>query len=75
MKKLKSSQKVRVIANGISFWSTVKAIRWGVGSNSNLNYALNIALDILSNDRMIPGLCPTGMAGSWGGYSIQLDIL
>jgi hypothetical protein len=72
--KLKKSMKIRVNAKGISFYTTVKQIQEGVGSSSDFNDAVKIAL-ITLKDRIEAEHFINGVLGTWIGYQIQLDIV
>jgi hypothetical protein len=61
--------KYRAIVNGVSFYTTTRAIQNGVGDFTKINDALRMAmveLDKLAKDGAI------GFAGTWNGCQIQL---
>jgi len=76
MKKFKfaNSQKMKVIVDGISFYTTVNQIRAGVGQNSKLNMQVNNLLICLEAkckvDNVILGIGGR-LTDSW---NIQLDV-
>lgn len=77
---LPKSKKLRVIVNRVHFYSTVGAIRAGVGDLIALNDALQVVLHALEYDREVakkhkPRMVPTGIATVNRGFEIQLDIL
>ena len=75
MKKLKQNTKMKVITGEVSFYTTVKQIRGDFGTSMYFTTAVNAALDALENARMSSDIAPIGVAGSWIGYPIQLDIV
>jgi hypothetical protein len=73
--KLKNSTKFRIVTNGdMSFYTTAKQIRDGVGSSMYFNTAVIDALLALENVRKAD-VKPIGLLGSWIGYNIQIDII
>lgn len=74
-KQFKQSTKFKVVVGGtISFYSTAKQIRQGVGSNQSFNTAVYEAIQYLeSKNRLEPTL---GIVGNFNGlYQIQLNLL
>ena len=62
--KLKSTQRLRVIVNGVSFYTTARQVRIGVGDRTTVNVAVYHALNKLEQsradalkqgDRLLPG--------------------
>ena len=75
VRKLKNSQRVRIIIDSVHIWTTVKAIRARtVGDNVRQNDAYQAALANL-NTPIGPGLYSYGIAGRWFDHNIQLDII
>lgn len=68
----KGSQRFRVIANGVSFYTTAKDIYDGVGDGTTLNDALRQAIIELSRHRADGSV---GLAGTWNGLAIQLSMI
>lgn len=78
IKRLKQSQKMRIIISGVSVYTTAKAIRWGLFGITTQVAASQKALDALEFTRSGKGVadkCATGLAGTWSGLQVQLDIL
>ena len=72
--KLKQNTKIKIITGDVSFYTTVKQIRGDFGTSMYFTTAVNAALDSLENQtsKLVK---PIGVAGSWIGYHIQLDIV
>jgi len=49
--KLKTTQRLRVIVNGVSFYTTARQVRNGVGDRTTINVAVRYALDKLEQSR------------------------
>lgn len=78
IKRLKQSQKIRVIIEGVGIYTTVKAVRWGLFSRTTHNAAAQKAVDALEFTRSGKGVadtCTVGLCGTWDGHQVQLDIL
>jgi hypothetical protein len=78
IKRFKQTQKFRVIIDRVSFFATARQIRWGVGGLSICNAATQKALDALEYTRSGDGIadqCATGIAGTWEGMNVQLDMI
>ena len=78
IKKIKGSQRFRVISNGTSFYTTAKNIRYGVGDFLSFNAAVYSALVAIEKTRSGNGVgeqCTSGICGSWNGVTIQLSML
>ena len=78
IKRLKQSQKLRVIISGVGIWTTAKQIRNGIGCFTNQIRATQKALDALEFTRSGDGVadkCATGLGGTWEGLQVQIDIL
>jgi hypothetical protein len=77
VKRFKQTQKFRVIVGEVSFYSTAKQIRNGVGDFIKCNAATQKALDSLEYIRSGTGAadqCTSGLAGTWEGLQVQLNI-
>ncbi len=83
IKRLKQSQKMRIIISGSGVYTTAKQIRWGLFGFTNQNAAAQQALEALEFSRSggTNGLfwaadkCTTGLGGTWQGLQVQIDIL
>jgi len=79
IKRLKQSQKLRVIISGVGIWTTAKQIRNGIGCFTNQIAATQKALDALEFTRSGPkwrlNRYATGLGGTWEGLQVQIDIL
>ena len=67
-------RKMRVIVNGIHFYSTDKAVLQGVGDFQPVNIAVGTALGALERSVEDNKAC-VGLTGKWNGYDVQLDYL
>lgn len=77
IKRFKQTQKFRVIVGAACFYATAKQIRWGIGDFTNCNAAVQKALDALEFTRSGEGAadqCAVGLAGTWEGLQVQLNI-
>ena len=77
IKRFKQSQKFRVIVGPACFYATAKQIRYNVGDLGQCNAATQKALDALEFTRSGKGLadqCAVGIAGTWEGLSVQLNM-
>ena len=77
VKRFKQSQKFRVCIGAVSFYATAKQIRNGVGDFGTCNAATQKALDALEFTRSGKGTteqCAVGLAGTWEGLQVQLNI-
>ena len=78
MKRLKQSQKMRIIISGVAIYTTVKQLRWSLFGFTNQVAASQKALDALEYIRSGKGVAEkntTGLCGTWEGLQVQLDIL
>ena len=79
IKRLKQSQKIRIIIEGIGILSTVKEIGTDKFAFYEQNAAVQKALEALefsrTNSRRIEERVATGISGRWEGLGVQLDIL
>lgn len=78
IKRLKQSQKLRIIIGGIGIYTTARQIRWGLFGFVSQNAAAQEALAALENTRSGAGAadqCATGLCGTWQGHQVQLDML
>ena len=73
----KPSTKFRIVSGNVSFYSTAKQIRSGVGGFLTFNLATMEALQSFERYRSGDGVdaCSTGLGGTWQGVQIQLDVL
>jgi hypothetical protein len=77
IKRFKQTQKFRIIVGQACFYATVKQIRNGVGDFTQCNAAAQKALDALEYTRSGNGVadqCAVGIAGTWEGLDVQLNI-
>ena len=77
IKRFKPSQKFRICIGAVSFYATAKQIRAGVGDFTKCNAATQKALDALEYTRSGAGVadqCSVGLAGTWEGMQVQLNI-
>lgn len=77
IKRFKQTQKFRVIVGSACFYATAKQIRNGVGDFIQCNAATQKALDALEFTRSGEGLAEqacVGLAGTWEGLNIQLNV-
>lgn len=76
IKRFKPTQKFRVIVGEACFYATARQIRAGVGDFVKCNAATQKALDTLEFQRSGNDIlaCSTGLAGTWEGLNVQLNI-
>ena len=77
VKRFPQSKKFRVIVGSACFYATAKQIRWGVGDFTKCNAAVQKALDALEFMRSGNGVaeqCASGLAGTWEGLQVQLNV-
>ena len=76
IKRFKPTQKFRVIVGQACFYATAKQICYGIGDFTNCNAAVQKALDTLEFQRSGTDAlaCSTGLAGTWEGLNVQLNI-
>jgi hypothetical protein len=77
IKRFPQSKKFRVIVGNACFYATAKQIRYGVGDFTKCNAATQKALDSLEFTRSGTGLadqCACGIAGTWEGLQVQLNV-
>ena len=78
LKRLKQSQKIRIIIDTVGIYTTVKAVRWCLFSRTTHNAAAQKAVESLEFTRSGKGVadqCATGLCGTWEGHQVQLDML
>ena len=75
MKRLKKSQKLRIILSGVAIYTTAKQIRYGLFGFMSQNAAAQKALDALEFQRNGDGRGATGLAGTWEGLQVQIDLI
>jgi hypothetical protein len=77
MYRFKQAQRFRVIVGAACFYATAKQIRNGVGDFGTCNAATQKALDSLEFQRSGSGIadqCAVGLAGTWEGLNVQLNV-
>jgi hypothetical protein len=77
IKRFKQSQRFRIIVDTACFYATAKQIRNGVGDFTKCNAATQKALDALEFTRSGTGIadqCTVGLAGTWEGLQVQLNL-
>jgi hypothetical protein len=77
IQRFPQTKKFRVIIDNASFFSTARQIRNGIGALGACNAATQKALDALEFTRSGTGAADRaacGIAGTWEGLSVQLDI-
>jgi len=75
--RFKAAQKFRVIVGQACFYATAKQIRSGVGDFTKCNAATQKALDALEYTLSGTGAadqCAVGLAGTWEGLQVQLNL-
>ena len=72
-----NSQKLRVILNGVILFCTVKEAHFNIFGSSIQRDAVVAALMSLSKMREAAAadLRPIGLAGSWIGCDVQVDLI
>lgn len=78
MKRLKQSQKLRIILNDVAVYTTAKQIRYGLFGFTNQVAASQKALDALEFARNGTGAADratVGLCGTWEGLQVQIDML
>jgi hypothetical protein len=76
VKRFKQTQRFRVIVESACFYATAKQIRNGLGDFTKCNAATQKALDALEYQRSGDDLmsCAVGLAGTWEGLQVQLNL-
>jgi hypothetical protein len=77
IKRFKATQKFRIIVGAACFYATAKQIRNGVGDLMKCNAATQKALDALEGIRSGAGIAEqstNGLAGTWEGLQVQLNV-
>ena len=77
IKRFKQAQRFRVNVGEASFYATAKQIRAGVGDFMKCNAATQKALDALEFTCSGTGAADQaacGLAGTWEGLQVQLNI-
>lgn len=72
--KFRVNQKFRVIVDGISFFTTKKAILAGVGDHTKVNSAVSLAYWALEHAQS-PSLPANGLVGRWENLTVQIDVV
>jgi cystathionine beta-lyase/cystathionine gamma-synthase len=77
IKRFQDLQKLRVVTNGVSFYTTAQQVREGVGDLGRFNSATRQCLEALeitrSNDDVMA--CASGLAAIYEGIQIQIDMV
>ena len=77
VKRFPQTKKFRVIVGSACFYATAKQIRYGVGDFTKCNAATQKALDALEFTRSGEGAADQsacGIAGTWEGLQVQLNV-
>lgn len=71
---MKATQKLRIIINGISFYSTPKKVREGIGDFQKVNRVIQAALEHLTTAQKAR---PTtsGVGHTYEGVQVQIDVI
>jgi hypothetical protein len=72
MKQFNPRMKVRLIINGVSIYTTVEKIRYGIGDFYKVNAATQKCLLCLE-DMQKDNIPPVGLAGTWENMQVQID--
>lgn len=72
---MKPTQKLRLVINGIHFYTTPREIRRGIGDEYRGNAATQKCLLVLEGMREYDKIPPVGLNGVWEGYNVQLDMI
>jgi hypothetical protein len=78
LKRFPKTQRVRVVHENQTFFTTASAIRNGVTSHYAFDAAMQKALEAIEHTRSYGGPAEkacVGLAGTWEGVSLQLDIV
>lgn len=70
----KNSQKFRVTINGIMVFTTVKEMAYGMFGNTEQRVAVWDAMMALAMQKRHESAA-VGLAGSWRGYEVQVDLV
>ena len=71
---MKSTQKLRIVINSVSIFTTPKQIRNGLGDFNKVNVAAQKALLALENMRAFEKFPPVGLVGTWEGMQVQISM-
>lgn len=76
VKRFKQAQRFRIIVGAACFYATAGQIRSGVGDFVKCNAATQKALDTLEFQRSgdPAAQCSVGLAGTWEGIPVQLNV-
>lgn len=77
MYQFNHAQRFRIIVGSACFYATAKQIRWGIGDFVQCNTAAQQALNALEHTRSGAGAADQaacGIAGTWQGLGVQLDL-
>jgi hypothetical protein len=77
IKRFKQTQRFRIIVGEACFYATASNIRNGIGDFVKCNAATQKALDALEYTRSGKGTAESaavGIAGTWEGMNVQLNL-
>jgi hypothetical protein len=77
IKRIASTQKLRIVCGDVSLYTTVGKVRCGLGESHKFNAATQKAVDALEFMRSGVGAASKsmcGLVGNWEGMRIQLDF-
>ena len=66
----KPTQKLRVIIDNVSIYTTAKQVRNGIGDFYSVNAATQKALLVLETTKR----GSNGIAGRWDDHNVQIDV-
>ena len=72
---MKATQKLRIVIDSVSLYTTPKQIRNGLGDFYTVNAAAQKALLVLENMREYEKFPPIGLAGTWEGKNVQISMV
>lgn len=71
---MRANQKLRIIINSVSIFTTPKQIRNGLGDFYKVNAAAQKCLLVLEDMRENEKFPPVGLAGTWEGMNVQISM-
>jgi len=71
---MKATQKLRIVIDSVSFYTTPKQIRNGLGDSYRVNAAAQKCLLVLEDMRENEKFPPIGLVGTWEGMNVQIDM-
>lgn len=72
---MKATQKLRIIIDSVSLYTTPKQIRNGLGDFYTVNAAAQKCLLVLEDMRENEKFPPVGLAGTWEGKNVQISMI